>query len=206
MRRLGQILLFLTLYSFLPCFAHQLGHIVEKYKSIETFKANFKQTVFLANLDEERDFSGSFFYKKGKGFLWMYDSPKKRYFLFDGTYLYQYDEDKPFIRKERVDSTGTRSVFLDLINDMGNLDRHFFVKERSIEGAKEVIYLEPKNGGMIKSVRIWFSRELKLERIEIVEKGGNRNVLSFSQVVLNGEIEDKKFQFKKEKGKEVIVR
>lgn len=197
-------LLFFVISSL--CLGSTTDDIREKYSTIRTFKCQFRQTLFLAHLNSKKEFTGDFYYKKGKGFIWIYKTPWLRYFLFDGNNLYQYDERKPYVVKERMDSINSRTYFLDLIEDIGNLERHFSVKERTFEGNSEVIRLEPKKEGMIAYVKIWFGKGLDLQKIEIAEKNGNKNLLLFKSVVLNGEIEDSKFMFRNDRGKEVIER
>ncbi|MCS7280032.1 MAG: outer membrane lipoprotein carrier protein LolA [Desulfobacterota bacterium] len=178
----------------------------EKYSNVTTFQAKFKQTIHISSSDSLREFSGEFFYKKKRGFLWVYKSPRLRYFLFDGQYLYQYDEERPFIIKEKVDPSKTKKYFLDLIEDLTNLETHFRLKERISDKNYEILNLEPKTDEMITALRIWFGKDLTVKKIEIVEKTGNRNTLIFNSVVLNGEISDERFVFKKDRRKEVIER
>ncbi|MCX7856734.1 MAG: outer membrane lipoprotein carrier protein LolA [Deltaproteobacteria bacterium] len=206
MMKVFQTMVILLLILLGSSYAENIGDIKEKYYTIKTFKSQFAQTIFVANVSSTREFEGDFYYKKERGFLWLYKKPRMRYFLFDGKYLYQYDEEKPFILKEKLDENKSGNLFFDLIEDLGNLDMHFVVRERGVEKNYQVLNLEPKKEGMIKSVRIWFGKELKLDKIEILEKNGNRNLLTFRSVVLNGQIDDEKFEFKNEKRKEIIER
>lgn len=205
MRLFAKALTILIL-SFSFAYAAHFKDIANKYASIKTLKTQFKQKVFLASLGSERVFSGSFYYKKGRGFLWMYENPKKRYFLFDGTYLYRYDEEKPFVIKEKIDSKKSHDLFLDLINDLENLDKYFVLLQHISFGEKDIFLCVPKTERLIASVEISFGKDMLLEKIEIVEKNGNKNILLFRSVSINEEIDDGMFLYKKEIGKELIVR
>jgi outer membrane lipoprotein-sorting protein len=72
------------------------------YSEINTLETSFHQKIYIAGLKKERDFDGEFLYKRGRGFLWKYKTPKAKYFLYDGRNIYQGEEEKPFIIKERI--------------------------------------------------------------------------------------------------------
>ena len=72
---------------------------------------------------------GEFFYKRGKGFLWKYSAPTEKIFLYDGNAVWQAEEDKPYVIKEKVDKEKMEGSFLDLVDDVTRLDKLFTVKE-----------------------------------------------------------------------------
>jgi chaperone LolA len=176
------------------------------YGQINTMEARFHQSIFISSIKKEREFDGEFFYKRQKGFLWRYKTPKVKYFLYDGHFIWQVEEDKPFIIKDRVNKEKTSGTFLDLIEDIAKLDVIFTLKEHSRTGDLEMLELLPKKDTTVKSARVWIDNNNLVKKIQIHEFTGNINTIEFSSIKPNRAIDDSKFTFKAESGKEIIER
>ncbi|MCX7965106.1 MAG: outer membrane lipoprotein carrier protein LolA [Syntrophorhabdaceae bacterium] len=200
---------FLFLFFHQIIFAKELvpspfENIKKTYSAINTIEAVFTQRIFISNLKKEREFEGNFFYKKGRGFLWRYNKPKIRYFLYDGNFIWQADEDKPFVYKRRFNREKTVGTFFDLMDDISKMDELFKLKEKNISGDMEIIELIPKKEGQIISAKLWVDRINMIKKIEIIEFTGNVNTINFNYTRINEPISDAKFIYKQEKGKEII--
>jgi chaperone LolA len=180
--------------------------IKKTYSEIVTLEARFQQKIFIASLKKERDSDGEFLYKRHKGFLWKYKTPKVRYFLYDGRYIWQGDEEKPFVIKERIRKEKTGGTFLDLIDDIAKLDELFNLTRSRRSGDLEVLELTPKKEGTVTAARVFIDRQNVVKRIEIDEFTGNTNAIEFSSIKINREIDDGRFVFKPDKEKEIIER
>jgi len=180
--------------------------IKKAYSQINTMEARFNQRLFISSLKKERGFEGEFYYKRGKGFLWQYKTPKAKYFLYDGRYIYQGEEDKPFIMKDRINKDKTGGTFLDLIEDIAKLDELFILKQQSISENMDMLILVPKKDSTIKSARVWIDKNSKVKKLELLEFTGNTNTIEFSSIRTNQNISDGKFIFKPDKTKEIIER
>ncbi len=62
--------------------------IKKTYSEIRTLEARFHQTIFIASLKKERESEGEFLYKRQRGFLWRYKTPKVKLFPHDGKYIW----------------------------------------------------------------------------------------------------------------------
>lgn len=199
------ILLFLSLAIFkLEASAWPFDKIKEVYSSIYTIEASFAQKIFISSLKKEREFEGDFLYKKGRGFLWRYNKPKIRYFLFDGSFIWQGEEEKPFVYKRRINREKIGGTFFDLLEDINRLDELFTLKEKKDLGDMSVMELIPKKEGQVTSAKIWIDRLNMVKKIEIYEFTGNINTINFTYTKINEPINDSKFIYKREKGKEII--
>jgi outer membrane lipoprotein carrier protein len=176
------------------------------YSQINTLTARFHQKIRISSLGKEREFDGSFFYKRQKGFLWQYASPKGKYFLYDGKYIWQGEDEKPFVTKDKVNKEKTGGTFLDLVEDFSKLDELFALQGQGKSGDMEILELLPKKDSTIKSAKVWIDRQNIVKKIELQEFTGNINIIEFSSIKVNQSIEDKIFVFKPEKGKEIIER
>lgn len=176
------------------------------YSQINTMEARFHQIIFISSLKKEREFDGEFYYKRQRGFLWRYKTPKVKYFLYDGRFIWQGEEEKSFIIKDRVNKEKTSGTFLDLIEDVAKLDEIFTLKEHSRAGDLEILELLPKKDTTVKSARVWIDNQNLVKKIQIHEFTGNVNTIEFSSIKPNRSIDDSRFTFKPEPGKEIIER
>ncbi len=174
------------------------------YSGVNSLEAVFHQKIFIASLKKERTFEGDFFYKRHKGFLWKYRTPKVKFFLYDGQYMWQGEDEKPFVVKERIRKEKTTGTFLDLIEDIARVDELFTLKQQSIDGSLEVLEIVPKKDSTANAAKIWIDKQNIVRRIEIHEFTGNINTIEFSAVKINQGVEDRLFIYRPEKGKEIL--
>ncbi|MCX5817553.1 MAG: outer membrane lipoprotein carrier protein LolA [Proteobacteria bacterium] len=208
-----KIALFVVLFS---AFSSQLSalsaenspfdSLKKSYSQINTLEARFHQIIFISSLKKEREFDGEFYYKRQRGFLWRYKTPKVKYFLYDGRFIWQGEEEKSFIIKDRVNKEKTSGTFLDLIEDIAKLDDIFTLKEHSRAGNLEILELLPKKDTTVKSARVWIDNQNLVKKIQIHEFTGNVNTIEFFSIKPNRSIDDSRFTFKPEAGKEIIER
>jgi chaperone LolA len=176
------------------------------YAKINTLTAQFHQKILISSLGKERAFDGSFFYKRGKGFLWHYASPKGKFFLYDGRFIWQGEDEKPLVTKDKVIKEKTGGTFLDLVEDFSKLDDLFTLKGQGKAGDMDILELLPKKDSTIKSAKVWIDKQNVVKKIELQEFTGNINVIEFASIKVNQPIEDGRFVFKLEKGKEIVER
>lgn len=176
------------------------------YGSINSLEAKFHQKLFIASLKKERELSGSFLYKRRKGFIWNYSKPREKYFLYDGNYIWQGEEGKPFIVKDRVKREKTGGTFLDLVEDIAKLDELFTLKQHGKEGEMTLLELVPKRDSTVTLAKIWIDRENIVKKIEIHEFTGNVNEIEFSSIRVNGPVDEGRLAVRRDQGKEILER
>ncbi len=191
-------------FSSIKADAPPFEDIKKTYATIMTLEAGFTQRIFISSLKKEREFGGDFFYKRGRGFLWRYNKPKIRYFLYDGSFIWQGEEERPVVYRKRVNREKTGGTFLDLIDDISKMDELFRLKGRTKLGDLDVMELIPKKEGQVTGAKVWIDRQNMVKRIEIQEFTGNINTIDFTYTKINQPIGDGRFVFKAEKGKEIV--
>ena len=129
------------------CGASEFDSIKKTYAGINTLEAKFHQKLFIENIKKAREFDGEFSYKRGKGFLWRYTKPKAKYFLYDGQFMWQDDEEKTFVLKEKINKEKTGGTFFDLVEDITKIDDLFTLKQEGVSGDMTVLDLVPKKRG-----------------------------------------------------------
>lgn len=182
-----------------PAFGHAdtLDSIKKTYGAINTVEARFQQRISLSALKREREAKGEFYYKRGKGFLWKYTVPKEKTFLYDGTAIWQEEEDKPVVVREKVEKGKMEgSLVMDLVEDVTRLDKLFTIKGSTRENDMDVLQLLPIKEGTMQSARIWVDSQFIIKRLEITEITGNVNTIEFSSVKINKPVADSLFVFK----------
>jgi len=189
-----------------PAFSSPFEGIKKTYSGINTLEARFHQKIYIASLKKDRESDGEFYYKRHRGFLWKYKTPKAMIFLYDGKYIWQADEDKPFVTKEKIRKEKTGGTFLDLIEDITKMDELFNLKQQTRSGDLDVLELVPKKEGTITSAKLWIDKQNRVRKLELHEFTGNVNTIEFSSIKTNQSIDDGKFTFKPEKDKQVIER
>ena len=183
--------------------AGELDGLKQKYGEMQSVEAQFRQKIFIAALKREREMRGEFYYKRSKGFLWKYTEPKEKLFLYDGTVVWQAEEEKPFVMRTRVDKEKMGGTFLDLIEDVTRLDRYFEVKKVTKEKDLTGITLIPKKEGTIQAARMWVDGQSLIRKMEITEITGNVNTIEFSSIRINRPLKESLFVF--EPGKKEIM-
>lgn len=178
----------------------------KSYAEVKTLETQFTQKIFISSLKKERDSKGEFIFKRQKGFLWRYKTPKVQYFLYDGKFIWQGEDDKPFVTKDKIDKEKTGGTFFDLVEDIAKIDELFTIKEQKVAGDLEILELLPQKEGTVNSAKVWIDKQKKIKKIEILEFTGNINTIEFSGVKINQPIDDGKFVFKNDGKKEIIER
>jgi outer membrane lipoprotein carrier protein len=186
--------------------AAPFDEIKKTYAEIKTLEAQFSQKIFISSLKKERDSKGEFFFKRQKGFLWRYKTPKVQYFLYDGKFIWQGEDDKPFVTKDKIDKEKTGGTFFDLVEDIAKIDELFTLKEQKVVDDFEVLELLPKKEGTVNSAKVWIDKQKRIKKLEIYEFTGNINTIEFSGIKVNQPLDDGKFVFKRDGSKEIVER
>lgn len=176
------------------------------YRDVKSLEAQFRQKIVISSLKKERESRGEFFFKRQKGFLWRYKTPKVQYFLYDGKFLWQGEDEKPHILKDKIDRDKTGGTFFDLVEDIAKIDELFTLKEEKIERDLEVLELVPKKEGSVTAARVWIDRQKRVKKIEIREFTGNINTIEFSEIKVNQPMDDGRFVFAHDGKKEIVER
>ena len=118
--------------------------------------------------------------------------------------MWQDEEDKTFVLKEKINKEKTGGTFFDLVEDITKIDDLFTLKQESVSGDMTVLDLVPKKEGNITAAKVWIDKQNLVRKIEIKEFTGNINTIEFSAVKVNQSVSDGKFIYNPNKKKEII--
>lgn len=186
--------------------ASPFDSLKKTYAAINTLEAAFYQKIYVAGIRKTREAEGVFLFKRGKGFLWQYTKPKGKMFLYDGRYMWQDDEDKTFVLKNKISREKTDGTFFHLVEDIARIDTIFSVKQQSIVAGMQYFELVPKKDSSVNMAKLWIDKNNLLKKIEIMEFTGNINTIEFSDIKLNPSIGDSKFMYRQDGKKEIVER
>ncbi len=186
--------------------ASPFDSLKKTYAGINSLEAGFHQKIFVSGIKKMRDFDGDFYFKRHKGFVWKYTKPKRKMFLYDGQNMWQEEEDKPFVLKNRVSREKTGGTFFDLVEDIARIDNLFTVKQQSMIAGMQYFELVPKKDSSVNLAKLWIDKNNLLRKIEILEFTGNINTIEFSDIKVNPSVDDAKFIYKPDGKKEIVER
>lgn len=167
--------------------------------STKTIASDFKQIKEMQMLNETITSNGKFYFKKEKNLRWEYSTPF--------SYVIIIRNDQIFIRDEnKVNQFNLKSnkVFLEvnriilgsiqgtLLNDEQNFRTVYFVNPTHYIARLKT--LNSKLSASLSEINIYFDRkDYSVSRIELMEPGGDKTLISFFNKSINKPIDDQKF-------------
>lgn len=187
----------------------QKGDVVSllqiRYDKVKDFKAEFIQSYYSSNGTILMESTGMLYYKKSGMFRWDYKTPKQKEFVINGNNLWVYlkDDDIVYI-DDNFKSTQMKLVLLFLYGE-GSIEREFNIDKVDEEKEFYRILLTPRESSSQLSRLIIHLRKksLDVEKIEITDNIGNRNVFYFKNINFDVGLKDSLFKFKVPEGVEV---
>jgi outer membrane lipoprotein carrier protein len=173
-----------------------------RFNSINNFTAEFQQTFFSTSNVENRKVSGNFFYKKKNKFV---VELKNRSIISDGFNVWNYDKKFNRVIISYAQDDPTSFSLEKFIFDYPLLCKTRLVKNDLQNNNEKVIELTPKDDDLqFKIVRIWKGEDNLISRMEMTDLGDIKYSFSFTDVKINQDIPDSKFNFTPAKGTKVI--
>lgn len=172
-------------------------------EGLETFSADFEQTLFNEFNETLETASGSVYLQRPGKFHWVYTAPYSQYLISDGTDLWIYDQDLEQVTVSTVTGTIEKSPAAVLagdtdlggdyiINDLGHLDGADWM---------ELASADPES--QYNSIRLGFDGQ-RLVGMILFDNLGQTTRIVFSHDVRNGAIDPSLFQFTPPAGVDVI--
>jgi len=179
-----------------PDLEQVLSRLEERVSGIETLRVDFVQEKFLAVLDRPLVLKGTLLMQKPDLFSWTVKEPLRYSMVIRGEMVQQWDEDTR--RVEKI-SLSKNPVFKMAIQQMRDWLSGAY---RSMLGQYEVTVIEedpislefvPRDTALaqevIDRVTVEFDRDERyIWRIRILEKGGDRTLITFANPLLNSPI------------------
>ncbi len=136
-------------------------------------------------------------------FRWSYEKPYAQLMVCDGEKIWMYDPDlaQVTVRPAEAALAGTPA---QLLSRRGTLSDEFTIEDAGMKGDVHVVRLVPKaSDADFKSIELGLRGSAPVQMTFHDQLGGTSEV-RFSDVQVNGKIEEAQFRFKPPKGVEVV--
>ncbi len=178
----------------------QLNAFIE---NVDTFEANFEQTLYDSDSEPLRKSIGSIRIKRPGKFVWSYFSPEEQQIVADGQRVWMYDKDLEQVTVNSIDDrvAGTPLV---LLMRAAPLSDTFLVRELGdSEGIQWVELTPKKDTSDFEQVFIGLSGE-DLAAMELRDNFGQATQIIFSDFQAGLDFADSLFEFVVPDGVDVI--
>lgn len=179
-------------------------------KSAKNGRADFTQTVTAPAKDGQqpkvKTSTGNFEFQRPGKFRFDYKKPFEQTIVADGKNLWLFDVDLNQVTQRAQDQAlgSTPAALLASAPDLTALKADFSLSSAPDQDGQQWVLAEPKaKGGQIKTVRVGFVGE-QLATLDIVDNFGQRSVLKFGNMQVNGQVAAATFQFKPPAGADVV--
>ena len=179
-------------------------------KSAKNGRADFTQTVTAPAKDGQqpkvKTSTGNFEFQRPGKFRFDYKKPFEQTIVADGKNLWLFDVDLNQVTQRAQDQAlgSTPAALLASAPDLTALKADFSLSSAPDQDGQQWVLAEPKaKDGQIKTVRVGFVGE-QLATLDIVDNFGQRSVLKFGNMQVNGQVTAATFQFKPPAGADVV--
>jgi len=168
--------------------------LVRFLDGLQTFQADFIQTVISAGHSDIRTSRGTFYLSRPGRFRWSYSEPAGQEVVADGSRVWLYDPELVQVSHQAQEEAlrGTPAL---LLSDTGPIDRHFEVVDLGMRAGLDWIELIPRteNSEIIK-VEVAFDGQ-RLDRLEMIDNFGQVTRFLFRHVQRNPKLPPELFRF-----------
>ena len=179
-------------------------------KSAKNGRADFTQTVTAHAKDGQqpkvKTSTDNFEFQRPGKFRFDYKKPFEQTIVADGKNLWLFDVDLNQVTQRAQDQAlgSTPAALLASAPDLTALKADFSLSSAPDQDGQQWVLAEPKaKDGQIKTVRVGFVGE-QLATLDIVDNFGQRSVLKFGNMQVNGQVAAATFQFKPPAGADVV--
>ena len=186
-----------------------VDRVQKKYDGAADFRASFNQTLTNTAFKRRTPSTGEVLLKKPGRMRWNYKTPDPKMYLSDGDMLWLYEpEDKQAFKQDLKSSQ--LPAALAFLTGKGKLANEFditFAKDPVVGSARDyVLALVPKQAqAQVKSMLFVVDPETFFVRETMIIDGqGNTNDLLFSDIKINGRLQDATFRWSPPAGIRVV--
>lgn len=168
-----------------------------------TFEARFSQVLLEADSDHSQVSEGRFYLHRPQRFRWDYLSPAPQLVVADGEHLWLYDPDLEQATVRRLDDSLSSTPAMLLSGD-GTLEDSFRIGAAYNEDGLDWVELAPQSEAAdFAAVRVGFGQG-RLAALELMDALGQTTIIRFSDIKVNGSLDDALFRFTPPDGVDVI--
>ena len=179
-------------------------------KSAKSGRADFTQVVTAPSRDGQapraKTSTGTFEFSRPNRFRFNYKKPFEQAIVADGQMLWLYDVDLNQVtsRKQAQVLGSTLAALIASAADLGALRKDFDLADAPDKDGLQWVQATPKvKDGQLTSVKAGFKGN-ELAALEILDSFGQRSVMTFANMQLNGPSSPGAFEFKPPQGAAVV--
>lgn len=187
-----------------------LRRVAEKYSSVTTLSARFRQEVPLQNVGVVRKASGQVYFRRPLQMRWDYRAPGEQLFLADGAHFYFRPPDSPQVFRRKIDAgtIGGRIPLLLLFGE-GDITEFFRVIAMTpLKGGQgTALRMVPKGDGApdVKRVDLVVdASDLAVRQVHLYDRLGGSNHIYLYDIAIDPSLPADLFRFRKPPGIEVV--
>lgn len=179
-------------------------------KTAKSGRADFTQVITAPPRDGQaarsKTSSGSFEFQRPNRFRFVYRKPFEQTIVADGQTLWLYDVDlKQVTQREQARVLGsTPAALVAASPDVETLKRDFDLKALPDQDGMQWVQATPKaKEGQLTAMKVGFRGD-QLAALDIQDSFGQRSVITFSNLQLNGGVSADAFRFTPPQGVDVV--
>jgi len=187
-----------------------LLRVAQKFSTVKSLSARFRQEVPLQRVGVVRKASGRVYFRRPLQMRWDYLAPGEQLFLSDGRHFYFRPPDSSRVFRRPVDEAGLGGkIPLLLLFGKGDITQYFRVEEAMIvpERKGTVLRLVPKGDGAPDVRRVDLvveEADLTIREVHLYDRLGGENHLYLDDVVIDPALPADLFRFQELPGVEVV--
>lgn len=179
-------------------------------RTVKTGRADFTQVVTSppkqGQVPRVKTSTGTFEFARPSRFKFVYKKPFEQSIVADGQTLWLYDVDLNQVtsRKQAQALGSTPAALIASAADLGALRKDFDLADAPDKDGLQWVQATPKvKDGQLTSVKAGFKGS-ELAALEILDSFGQRSVMTFANMQLNGPSSPGAFEFKPPQGAAVV--
>jgi len=207
LKRLSLVTCYLSLITFSVSINAEDGaarNTLESFlKGLQTFSADFEQTLFNEFGEELEISSGTVFLAQPGKFHWAYETPYSQYLVSNGKSLWIYDEDLEQVTISDMGDAVEKSPASILSGDV-ELEDNYLVNELGSDGENTWLEITPEDvNSQYNAIRLGFN-EQELSGMVLFDNLGQSTRILFTSTSRNTELDSALFNFEPPEGVDII--
>lgn len=176
----------------------------DRLEKIKSLSASFQQTLYDEAGEVLQQSQGTARLKRPGHLFWATESPYEALMVADNKTLWRHDIDLEQVTRQPLDKSLSQTPALLLSGEVAHIEQSFVVREEGQGTAQSTFVLEPKAAdSLVRQLQFTFKAG-EISGMRIVDDLQQRTDIVFSDVVLNGRIDDSVFKFDIPPGVDVI--
>ena len=165
-------------------FAVTVEEVLASFSTLKSYKADFKQVTEIENFGKD-EYIGTIYIINKYRALWDYSYPYKQFYLFKPDGVDYYDSEMRQLVRQK-NAAGNQNAITQLMLDMSNIQKDFYV---TING-ENILTLVPRSDMGVRFIHVEFEGKT-LKKVISQDPTGNKTEVTFSNIIIDSELDKK---------------